>query len=250
MSRTTIPQDVLHLDPALQLLQRAGHDLGGGPRDALWLQRLIDGLCDLSSRDALTGLSNRRQFELTLDGEVDRVARSGEAALVLLLDIDHFQRVNDTYGHAAGDLVLQSVARSLQDCVRPMDTVARYGGEEFAIVLPNCQPAFGQAVAERIRRTVEARLVNVSPGVSLGVTLSAGGAYAPPWVRSSARLWMERADAQLYRAKAEGRNRSCMEPSAVSLVSAEEKSLLFATSTLQPLYDDEVAVIATVSDPS
>jgi diguanylate cyclase len=251
VSRTApTPLDALQLDAALQLLQRAGHDPGAGPRDAIWLQRLIDALCELSSRDALTGLSNRRQFELTLDAEVDRVARSGEAALVLLLDIDHFKRVNDTYGHAAGDLVLRAVAASLQECVRPMDSVARYGGEEFAIVLPNCQPAFGQVVAERIRRTVESRLVSVGPGVSLGVTLSAGGAYAPPWVRSSARLWMERADAQLYRAKAEGRNRSCIEPTAVSLVSAEEKSLLFATSGLQPFYDDEPAVTAPHRDLS
>ena len=246
MSRSApLPLDALQLDAALQLLGRAGHAVGDGPRDAAWLQRVIDGLCELSSRDALTGLSNRRQFELTLDREADRVARSGEAALVLLLDIDHFKRVNDTYGHAAGDLVLQAVARALQECVRPMDTVARYGGEEFAIVLPNCQTAFGQAVAERIRRTVESRVVTVGPGVSLAVTLSAGGAFAPPWVRSSARLWMERADAQLYRAKDEGRNRTCIEPTAVSLVSAEEKSMLFATSASLPLLDGDPPVTAS-----
>ncbi len=222
--------DGLRLDAALQLLQRAGHEFPDGPRDAAWLQKVLDALCDLSSRDALTGLANRRQFELALDREADRVARAGEPALVLLLDIDHFKRVNDTYGHAAGDLVLQAVARTLQDCVRPMDTVARYGGEEFAIVLPNCPPAFAQAAAERVRRAVEAQAVSVSGGITLNVTLSAGGAFAPPWVRSSARLWIERADTQLYRAKAEGRNRTCLEPTAVSHVSAEERGMLFGVT--------------------
>jgi diguanylate cyclase (GGDEF)-like protein len=232
-----LPTDGLHLDTALQLLQRAGHVLPPGPHDAAWLQQLVDALCDLSSRDALTGLANRRQFDLALERETDRVARSGEAALVLLLDIDHFKRVNDTYGHAAGDQVLQAVARTLQECVRPMDTVARYGGEEFAIVLPNCPPAFAQAAAERVRRAVESRAVPLAQGNTLSVTLSAGGAFAPPWVRSSARLWTARADSQLYRAKAEGRNRSCIEPTAVSLVSAEERGMLFSPSLPMPLDD-------------
>lgn len=222
---------------ALQLLAQSGHTLPSLEEagSAAWLQAVIDALCDLSSRDPLTGLANRRHFELALAREIDRVARVGEPALVLMVDIDRFKLVNDTYGHAAGDLVIQFVAQALADCVRPMDTVARFGGEEFAVILPNCPPAFGQAVAERIRRKVESGVIAVGSQQSLSVTISLGGAYAPQWVRSSATLWIERADQHLYRAKAEGRNRACLEQPPVSSVSAEEKGLLFSTSQFQDL---------------
>ena len=227
----------LQLQTALMLLKQAGRELNvdAQPGSAPWLQAVVDALCDLSSRDALTGLANRRQFELTITREIDRVARAGEPALVLMADIDHFKRVNDTYGHPAGDQVLRVVAEALQDCVRPMDTVARYGGEEFAIILPNCPTAFGLTAAERIRAKVERRSITVAPGVEVRVTISIGGAFAPQWVRSSAALWVERADRQLYRAKFEGRNRVCLEHAPVVQVSAEEKGMLFGTSQFQDL---------------
>jgi diguanylate cyclase (GGDEF)-like protein len=225
----------LRLDAAFALLRRSGIELPDGfdanvPAD---LQVLVDALCTLSSRDALTGLANRRQFEAALAAEIDRVARAGEAALLLLLDIDHFKRVNDTHGHPAGDAVLRGVARSLADCVRPMDTVARFGGEEFAIILPNCEPNFGHGVAERIRASIHARGVDVAPGITLHVTVSIGGAFAPKWVRTSADLWIERADQQLYRAKSAGRNRTHLEMPPATSVSAEEKGLLFQPSSYQ-----------------
>ena len=103
------------------------------------------------------------------------------------------------------------------------------------MILPNCPPAFGQTVAERVRNKVQARPVNVAPGTDIQVTVSIGGAFAPQWVRSSAALWIERADQQLYRAKQEGRNRACLEMPPVSIVSAEEKGLLFGHSQFQDL---------------
>ena len=222
---------VFEVDAALSLLAQSGHPPPTGQvGSAAWLQGLIDALCELSSRDALTGLANRRHFEMVLAREIDRVARAGEPALLLLLDLDHFKRVNDSHGHAAGDLVLKAVAQALLECVRPMDTVARIGGEEFAIVLPNCPPAFGPTVAERMRLRVERRPVAIGLSQQVSVTVSLGGAFAPQWVRSTVPLWLERADLQLYNAKAGGRNRAAFEPAVVSLVTAEEKGLLFSTS--------------------
>jgi diguanylate cyclase len=150
------------------------------------------------------------------------------------MDIDHFKRVNDTYGHPAGDQVIQAVATALLDSVRPMDLVARVGGEEFAIILPNCASAFGETVAERVRRRVERMPVAIAPsGQQISVTVSVGGAFAPQWVRSTPALWQERADQQLYLAKAQGRNLVRLEPSTVSVVSSEEKRLLFETFQFQ-----------------
>src|SRR5512137_2527212 len=237
MDLSTPPGDsarTLRLDSALQLLAHSGQPAPAGePGSAAWMQGLIDALVDLSSRDALTGLANRRSFDLALAREIDRVARSGEPALLLTLDIDHFKRVNDRFGHQAGDLVIQAVARALLECVRPMDLVARVGGEEFAIILPNCPSAFGETVAERVRRRVERMPVTVGAGQPLAVSISIGGAFAPQWVRSTPALWQERADQQLYRAKALGRNIVQLEPAVVSLVSSDEKRLLFETSSFQ-----------------
>ena len=195
---------------------------------APYVQALIDGLCELSLKDPLTGLANRRFLYATLDREIDRVTRAGDSALLMMLDIDHFKSINDAHGHLAGDLVLQSVARTLNACVRPMDTVARYGGEEFAVVLPSCQATFARAVAERMRRAIETTPVRISPVEQVNVTVSVGGAFALQWIRSTKQLWAERADQQLYQAKQAGRNCIVLEEPPDSTVSAEEKNMLFA----------------------
>ncbi len=228
-SSTLVDLRDLRLDAALALVEPAdGEPVVAATSPASYLQGVIDGLCSLSLRDPLTGLANRRQFRSAVDREIDRVARSGESALLLMLDIDHFKQVNDTHGHVAGDQVLQAIARILTDCVRPMDVLARYGGEEFAVVLPGCQSAaFGNVVAERIREAIETNPIRVTPVLELPVTVSIGGAFAMPWIRSTAALWIDRADHELYRAKSLGRNRVCVEDQPDSTVSAEEKSLLY-----------------------
>lgn len=209
--------------------------------ETAYLQSLFDSLCELSSRDPLSGLLNRRSLMMVLEQELDRVARSGDSALLLIVDIDHFKRINDEHGHLVGDAVIRAVAQALSDCVRPMDTVARFGGEEFAVVFPGCQPAFAQVVGERIRARVAALTVK-HEHVTLGhVSVSCGGAFAPPWLRSTPSLWIEKADAQMYRAKAAGRNTVCIEPQAISEVSAEEKGLLFGLTADNDLMMDDPA---------
>ncbi len=223
----------LRLNTAHALVAESGHAPLPPPQDnpAAYLQALIDGLCELSLKDPLTGLHNRRYLDAVMDSEIDRVARTGEAALLLVLDIDHFKHVNDTHGHLVGDQVLQAVARAVRSCMRPMDTVARYGGEEFAIILPACQFSFGNKVAERVRQAVQGARIQIAPSQTLSVTASIGGAYAIQWIRSTAALWTDRADAQLYKAKQAGRNCLCIEEPPDSTVSADEKNLLLA-----PLY--------------
>ena len=119
---------------------------------------LIDGLCELSLKDPLTGLANRRHFRAVLEREIDRVTRSGEVALLLMLDIDHFKKVNDVHGHSAGDLVyLQSVARTLSACVRPMDTWPVMAVKSLRWCFPPASRRLGTWFAERIRRAVPTR---------------------------------------------------------------------------------------------
>ena len=226
---STIRLSELRLDEARALLE---HDPALTLPDPLrspqaYVQAVVDGLCAMSMHDSLTGLANRRFFLRVLEKEIESVARSGDSTLLLMLDVDHFKKVNDTHGHHAGDVVLQAVARCLEGCVRPMDTVARYGGEEFAVILPDCAASFGKAAAERIRKAIEGLSIPVSPVLNLNVTVSIGGAFAPVWVRSTPSIWVDRADEQLYMAKGAGRNRAFIEAQQEVAVSAEEKGMLF-----------------------
>ncbi len=239
--RTSVDLSELRLGDALALLEHGdiAHKPNAGLGPLAYVQNILDGLCAISLRDPLTGLFNRRHFNSVLTREIEHVARSGNSALLLMLDIDHFKRINDQYGHLAGDQVLQAVTRCITSCVRPRDTVARYGGEEFAVILPDCKVDFADVVAERIRKSLAELSIQISPALQLQVTLSIGGAFAPVWVRSTADLWIESADIQLYRAKAEGRNRVCINHPQILSVSAEEKTMLFHPTTgLSPAWLD------------
>ncbi|HEX2028878.1 MAG TPA: sensor domain-containing diguanylate cyclase [Nitriliruptorales bacterium] len=168
---------------------------------ALALQNawLLERLRAMATTDQLTGLANRRTFEETLAREMSREIRAGEPLSLILLDIDHFKRINDTYGHQAGDEVLRIVARSLADSCRDFDTAARFGGEEFAVVLPGTGPADALAIAERFRTAVEAA------DTSVPVTISAGAATFLLHGSNADEL-LKSADEALYASKAAGRN--------------------------------------------
>jgi len=160
----------------------------------------------LALTDPLTLVLNRRALVNRLMAEVDRARRYESVVTILMIDLDHFKGVNDTYGHLAGDQVLRDVAQLLQHEVRSVDIVARYGGEEFIVVLPETSTEGAVTFAERIRERIEARMFE-STGHSLLLTTSIGVASFPsPRVASMEDL-VARADEALYRAKADGRNR-------------------------------------------
>ncbi len=167
-------------------------------------------LADLARRDALTGLANRRAFEESLQREVARARRSGGALAVVALDIDHFKRVNDTHGHAAGDVVLAEVAARAQRALRAEDLLARVGGEELAALLPGATLAAAAEVAERIRHAVCDAAIPVGT-TAVDLTVSLGCASLNAEEREAAPL-LARADARLYDAKRAGRNRVVWAP--------------------------------------
>lgn len=189
--------------------------------------------------DGLTGVPNRRHFDERLAEEWARAARQKTRLSVVLIDVDFFKRYNDRYGHQSGDDCLRRVAQALRAALkRPGDLLARYGGEEFGIILPGCSATFGPLVAERLRQVVQASPITAAGDRALSVTVSVGGAYSLPWIRSTAARWIERADNQLYRAKDAGRNRALIEPQTDSTVSAEEKNLLFGLTNADKTIED------------
>ena len=166
--------------------------------------RLHAKVTELSLRDPLTGIRNRRYFDLFLNNEINRSNRLGTGMAIIMLDIDHFKNYNDTYGHPAGDKVIQSVAACMREERRAADVIARIGGEEFALILPETRVAGALIVAEKIREAIQAspdfeKPITVSMGIS---TLTKTGI--------SAEALFKKADLALYEAKQTGRNRICV----------------------------------------
>ena len=212
---TCIPMMVQGTEVGLLFIQHApdwhGQSLAEASSEQLALAitnlRLRETLRTQSLRDPLTGLSNRRELDELFPRELARALRQQQPLSVMVLDIDHFKRFNDTFGHDAGDAVLREFAHLLKKSMRIEDLVARLGGEEFVVVLPGLSAIQARELAERLRQQVQ--VLNVAhQGVSLGqITTSIGISQCPPYPINEQDL-ITRADAALYLAKNSGRNRT------------------------------------------
>ena len=174
------------------------------------VSRLVRRLNYLSRHDSLTGLLNRRAMEQALRAEQRRWLRFGERYAVLLVDLDHFKRINDSFGHAAGDAALQAVAQTLSQVARQVDRVGRFGGEEFCLLLPHTPAEGAEQVARRVRQAVADLHVNWE-GQAILLTASVGVAACVQPDEPVSQLMM-RADRALYQAKSEGRDRVVVAP--------------------------------------
>lgn len=163
-----------------------------------------------ATRDPLTGLWNRAAILDLLQRELDRAGREGASVGVILADLDHFKRVNDTFGHLAGDAVLREAAQRMNSAMRGYDAVGRYGGEEFLIVAPGCNADNAMKAAERVREYISREPIHTADGLIGPVTLSLGVAVSAGLAEGETGLLLRAADKALYRAKDEGRNRAAM----------------------------------------
>lgn len=169
------------------------------------IDALQEQLREQAIRDPLTGLYNRRYLDATLERELARSRRDGQPLALILMDLDHFKRVNDTYGHQAGDEVLQQLARLLTEMARVGDVASRHGGEEFLLLMPTMSLATARERAEALRQAFAAMEISFG-SLKLRATLSIGIAASPDH-GSTAEDLFRHADRALYRAKHEGRNR-------------------------------------------
>lgn len=175
---------------------------------SLVISKLVERLRQLSLTDELTKLPNRRYMMNLLESEHARFRRSGSNYVILMIDVDHFKRVNDSLGHSAGDQVLRALAKVMAEQVRTGDHLARIGGEEFMILAPGTGLQAAQILAERIRNSIAARTISLGP-TERSVTVSIGAGIACPQ-DADIHAVMQRADAALYQAKENGRNRTEM----------------------------------------
>jgi diguanylate cyclase (GGDEF)-like protein len=163
-------------------------------------------LTQVAERDDLTGLPNRRKIMDDAERQFSLARRRGSALVIGMVDIDHFKRINDTFGHAGGDLVLGAFGISSRPALRGTDSLGRWGGEEFLLVLPDCALADGAAVAERLRKALAGNTVVNAEGQNLRYTVSIGLAALTP-ADEHLQALLQRADTALYAAKSQGRDR-------------------------------------------
>ena len=205
------------------------------------LTQEVSRLSQLVSVDPLTQLFNYRHFSQTLAQEIERSQRTLQATSLIMIDIDHFKKVNDQWGHEKGNQALKLIAKCIIENIRKLDIACRYGGEEFAIILPSSDIVTSARVAERIRKSIEATPLIVTlennTTQTIPLTASAGlSSYSGNNDPATCNI-IEAADAQLYLAKEQGRNRVCFttpEDKQLQQVSAEEKV------ALATLFDDRI----------
>jgi diguanylate cyclase (GGDEF)-like protein len=166
--------------------------------------------------DVLTGWHNRRYLQMRLIEELARAARERSSLVALMIDVDHFKRVNDTWGHAAGDAVLTELAHRIESQVRASDIAARYGGEEFVVLLPATATKAGKLLAQRIRQAVAVTPIDLGNAVSVTISVSVGIASITPDraekdLKTLGDSLLARSDVALYRAKSEGRDRMAVD---------------------------------------
>lgn len=162
--------------------------------------------------DGLTGIYNHKYFREQLEFQLEKAKEYGFKISLIMVDIDHFKKFNDSYGHQIGDIVLKEVSMVIQSCVNPDSLVARYGGEEFAVILPDTPTEAAIPVAEKIRLDIENHIVKTSEYPDLKVTVSLGIATFPDHIKNMSRMVVELidiADDNLYSAKNAGRNQVC-----------------------------------------
>src|SRR5258708_5932009 len=175
-------------------------------RTLLDFKAYLDTCEEAAFTDHLTGLANRRRFERQLDREIARTDRYGHPFCLLMLDIDNFKSVNDTFGHEAGDEAIRRLAKTLQEGIRGIDLAARIGGDEFAAILAETHLSRGVEVAERLREAIEATEIPTASSITVSITASFGVAESPSCAQTTAEL-LACADAALYQAKHQGRDR-------------------------------------------
>lgn len=226
--------DVFEIDPGAmkpysQILQEANDELGKlnlsyeqlvlelkeskkkSERFANELRLANKTLEELAFRDGLTKLYNHRYFQEVFSKELKRAKRYNRPLSLIMFDIDFFKKVNDSYGHPAGDQVLMNLSNTISNAIRPSDTFARYGGEEFAVLLPETSQSGLKVFAERLRRCAAATVTEVG-GHTIQVTVSCGGVEFLPTDEATTQLLIDIADQGLYQSKANGRNKVTIMP--------------------------------------